>query len=642
MIQDIFSRTQNTTALVLGKTDLAVRPSNTVADTPVPVPGHQVTTRARRTWLTVGVKLMIGVGLVSNLCMGVLLYTGWRTSQDVQERTDSLLALNTGLNADLRERISMLQEKYLKIPAMLTVDPAADIEAAVSRSHRVQRTEILKGRGAYTGLFKRRERRDIAQGKSVVLVRDGQLMVARGLLDPQGEFTDQVKMTYLQSADPESDATRLKAVIQAAGDTAGSADALEAKIAGLKARLADEAMAAEDSRTRILYHMDRIKGAETGLADFKQARQTATYIIAGMTICLNLLVLYAMTWFSVERPLTRLSRIIEQINGGEDVNIPFQHRKDNIGVLAGVLQSFKGALQDLRAADVKKAADQQMIQGLILTMTDLIEDLRTKSQSMKTASYNLFDLAGNTSEQSDSATTAIGRTGENTSGVAAAAGSLKAAVDDIHAQVTRQNDLVAEIKAATSRSMENITDLDGASREIGEIIKIVKKIAAQTKLLALNARIEASRAGAAGKGFAVVANEVRDLSLQTEAANQEIEGRISAIQSASTQMTESTLGVEQLIQTLTETGTRIYAAVNDQRSLSEGIATRAEETSKDAADLSDRLLAMKEAAQQTRRLSDTVRTHSTDMETALAELLSGTRDKLGRISGGTNISLTIS
>ena len=553
----------------------------------------------RTTWLTVGVKLMIGVGLVSNLCMGVLLYTSWKTSLDVGAKTRELLTLNAGLNADLRARITELQDKYLQIPNMLAVNPAEAIVEKVQKRFNVSREETLEGRAAYGKYFKRRQRRDVSKGRFVVINKDGAVIVARGILDDKAEFVDKVDMLHLSSSDPDADAAALEQMIQKEMAAAESGEALAARIAMLKSQLADEGLASEASRTQILYHVDQIKAGKEALEAYRSSRQTTSMVIAGVTIALNLLVLYAMTWFNVELPLKRLTQVINQINCGEDVEIPYQNRKDKIGVLAGVLQSFKAALEDLKIADIRKEEEQQVIQDLILTMTDLIEDLRTRSQSMKKASYDLHELAGNTSDQSDTASSAIQRTEENAVGVADAASRLQEAVGNIHAHVERQNTLVADITGATGKSMENIWNLNAASQEINEIIKLVKNIAGQTRLLALNARIEASRAGAAGKGFAVVANEVRDLSLQTESANQDIEAKISAIQLACRQITDSTEGVETLTRSLSETGAQIYEAVADQRDISDRIARNAAETSGDAQDLSGRLCVVKEAAQET-------------------------------------------
>ncbi|MDH3791039.1 MAG: methyl-accepting chemotaxis protein, partial [Rhodospirillales bacterium] len=95
------------------------------------------------------------------------------------------------------------------------------------------------------------------------------------------------------------------------------------------------------------------------------------------------------------------------------------------------------------------------------------------------------------------------------------------------------------IDVAVTEATQKAGGLAEASRQIGEIVTSIEKIAAQTNLLALNATIEAARAGDAGKGFAVVASEVKGLSKQTADATNDIRDRIEALRTEMSSIVES-------------------------------------------------------------------------------------------------------
>lgn len=591
-----------------------------------------------KTWLSVGMKLILGVGLASNLCMVVLIYSNFIAGKVVGEKTNDLLALNAGLNQELRAEVGKLQQKYLEIPKLLQADDGERVLGEIKQKFRVAKEETLTGRSQYGHFFDRNQRRDISKGEFVVQVENGQITISKGLSDESGAFTDQVYRLYTEYADSQGMAEQIKAFVRRAVLAGRNGDAIKQKIAGLNGLLADEALVAEVSRTRILYHVEEIASREKDLIHLRQGTQKDMILIACATMAINLLVLYVMTFRLVEQPLTQLTRNIREINLGKTVVIPFQNRKDNIGVLAGALKSFQDAVQTLRSEDTRKQSEKQLIQELIHTMAVLIADLQAKATAMKTTAFDLTGLAADTNDQSEMAKASTSRTMENMASVCQATQMLSTAVQNIGHQMFRQNELVIDISQVTRESLGHITHLTKASREIEKIIKIVQKIAGQTRLLALNARIEATRAGEAGRGFKVVANEVRDLSLQTEEANQEIGEKICAIQTASQQMIKSVQKIETQIITLTEVGAHIGLAVEEQGGITQRITENTTQTGQDIQDLSQRMVIVKQAAQQTSLLSESLKSHSLGMAASLTDLLSETRGKLSTMS---NASLTI-
>jgi methyl-accepting chemotaxis protein len=164
------------------------------------------------------------------------------------------------------------------------------------------------------------------------------------------------------------------------------------------------------------------------------------------------------------------------------------------------------------------------------------------------------------------------------------------AVAEISSQMQIGNRLGREAVQRAGVSRTTIDALARAAEQIGDIVSVINKIAEQTNLLALNATIEAARAGEAGRGFAVVASEVKTLAMQTAKSTEQIAAKVAEIQSTTRGAVASLTSVAEAIDQLSRVTESVSAAIEQQRAASDSFATNTHKTSVAVADFTGRIV----------------------------------------------------
>ncbi|SEL80839.1 methyl-accepting chemotaxis protein [Blastococcus sp. DSM 46786] len=333
--------------------------------------------------------------------------------------------------------------------------------------------------------------------------------------------------------------------------------------------------------------------ARATAADAKDAYETArtmTLLIIGVGLVISV-VLALVVARGVTGPVQRIREVLGQVAAGD------------LTVRAG---RTGGAELGEMAASLDETLDS--IGNVLVLVNDSSTRLAAASSQLNSAAEGMRENARLAAGQADEVVTSAGAVASSVDTVATGSSQMESAIREIAHNATEAARVAGQAVGVAETTTRTVGKLGDSSQEIATVIKLINGIAEQTNLLALNATIEAARAGEAGKGFAVVASEVKELAQETARATEDISQRVEAIQADTAGAVDAIGKISQVIGEINDFQATIAAAVEEQTATTNEMNRNVAEAASGSQDIAAAISGLAAGTQETnQRVEDAQR-----------------------------------
>ncbi|AGA27931.1 methyl-accepting chemotaxis protein [Singulisphaera acidiphila] len=345
-----------------------------------------------------------------------------------------------------------------------------------------------------------------------------------------------------------------------------------------------------------------IVSTEREAANFLQTRLilllTLGVGLLGMVVGFSLWIVRGIT-----QPLNRTMQVLDALATGDLTDRLQETSKDEIGIMG------RGLNQAL-----------ERMEGAVRSIGQNAQGLAGAAEELSVVSRQMSGNADETASQANVASAASEQVSMSVQTVAAAVAQMGAVSREIAKSAGEAAGVAEGAVQMAEATNATVTRLGQSGAEIGSVVKLITSIAEQTNLLALNATIEAARAGEAGKGFAVVASEVKELAKATAKATGEIGQKIEAIQRDTAGAVAAIGQIGGTIVQISDLQGTIASAVEEQTVTTSEIARNITEVAQGSSEIARTILAVAEATRGTSEGAGQTQTAAAELARMATEL----------------------